>query len=313
MKSFIKSNNYKKKINKGNDKNDTIGLSRHEPTYDSASLNSAVERAIKDEDFLNSALEIIKPVKFPVYKRDIISYLKKVNSEKDKDVLLLFESLDGYILYNDLYHIKKSIERNIPEKKLEHQISDQKRRNLNVRIRETRSNKSIKEREAVNPKEERKDYPEVTPTSMSLFICKLCGKDFQNQDDLEHHKHFERQIRKENEKEKMATNNGAAAAKHKASNNIYSASITRNKKLASRLANLLEGLEFPAIKSRIKDHVRKKSQVLRHIEGSTVDSSDDDNRILTLIEDNLLEKGKIRYNSTYEIEKAVGLVMEKKR
>jgi hypothetical protein len=192
MKSFIKSSDHKKKTNKSNDKNDTIGLSRHEPAYDSASLNSAVERAIRDEGFLNSTLEIIKPVKFPAYKRDIISYLKKTNGKKDKDILPLFESLDGYILYNDLYHIKKSIERNIPEKKLEPQISDQKRRNLNVRIRETRSNKSIKEREAANPKEERKDYPEVTPSAMSLFICKLCGKDFQNQDDLEHHKHFER-------------------------------------------------------------------------------------------------------------------------
>ena len=141
---------------------------------------------------MNSALEAIKPVKFPAYKRDIIDYLKRTNKEKDKDILLLFESLDGYILYNDLYHIQKSIERNIPEKSLHHQISDKMRENPNVRIRETRSNKSIKEREAVNPKEERKDYPEVTPTAMSLFICKLCGKDFQNQDDLEHHKRFER-------------------------------------------------------------------------------------------------------------------------
>jgi hypothetical protein len=54
--------------------------------------------------------------------------------------------------------------------------------------------------------EERKDYPEVTPTAMSLFICKLCGKDFQNQDDLEHHKYFERQIKRE-------VNKGAAEYK----------------------------------------------------------------------------------------------------
>jgi transposase-like protein len=98
-----------------------------------------------------------------------------------KTKISLFETLDGYILYNDLYHIRKSIEQNIPEKKLEYQISDQKRRNLDVRVRETRPNMSTKEREAANPKEERQDYPEVTPTAMSLFICKLCGKDFQNQ------------------------------------------------------------------------------------------------------------------------------------
>lgn len=66
------------------------------------------------------------------------------------------------------------------------------------------------------------------------------------------------------------------------------------------------------IKKNIKDHVEKKSQVLRQIERSTVDISSDDNRILTLIEDNLSEYNKTRYNSAYEIEKAVGLVMNKK-
>ncbi|MGH9979727.1 MAG: hypothetical protein ACRD8Z_28385, partial [Nitrososphaeraceae archaeon] len=89
--------------------------------------------------------------------------------------------------------------------------------------------------------------------------------------------------------------------------------IARNKKLASRLAKLLEGLEFPAIKSGIKDHVEKESQVLQQIKGPIDSSDDDDNRILTLIEDNLLEYSKTRYNSAYEIEKAIGLVMENKR
>jgi hypothetical protein len=193
VKSFTsKFNNTKEKNNKiSDDKNSTVGLSRHKPAFNTHSLSHAVKRAINDEIFLNSALETIKRAKFPAYKRDIINYLKNTNNEKEKDIMSLFESLDGYILYNDLYHVRKSIERNIPEKKLKHQISDQKRRNLDARTRETRSNKSIKEREAVNLKEERKDYPEVTPTAMSLFICKLCGKDFQNQDDLEHHKRFE--------------------------------------------------------------------------------------------------------------------------
>jgi len=77
------------------------------------------------------------------------------------------------------------------------------------------------------------------------------------------------------------------------------------------LAKLLEGLKFPAIKSSIKDHVEKESQVLQQIEGHT-DGVDDDSIILTLIDDNLLEYSKTRYNSAYEIEKAVGLVMEKR-
>lgn len=60
------------------------------------------------------------------------------------------------------------------------------------------------------------------------------------------------------------------------------------------MAKLLEGLVFPAIKSGIKDHVEKESQVLQQIEGANVSSDDDDNRILTLIEDNLLEYSKTR-------------------
>jgi hypothetical protein len=39
--------------------------------------------------------------------------------------------------------------------------------------------------------EERKDYPEVTPGAMSNFICNICGKPFQNQNDLVIHQRFE--------------------------------------------------------------------------------------------------------------------------
>ena len=37
----------------------------------------------------------------------------------------------------------------------------------------------------------RKDYPEVTPTAMSNFVCDRCGKPFQNQNDLVQHQRFE--------------------------------------------------------------------------------------------------------------------------
>jgi hypothetical protein len=45
--------------------------------------------------------------------------------------------------------------------------------------------------EAVNPREERGDYPEVTPTAMSNYVCNRCGKPFQNQHDLVQHQKFE--------------------------------------------------------------------------------------------------------------------------
>ena len=174
-----------KRVNK-----DIIRTSRHKPTFNTLSINHAIERAIKDDKFLNDALKSIESVEFPAYK-NIIDYVNNNNENIDKEIVSLFESLDGYIQYKDPYHVRKSIEQNIPKKKLNNQISDQKRQNPDVRTRETRSNKSIKDREAINLSEERKDYPEVTPTAMSVFICSMCGKEFQNQDDLVHHRQFE--------------------------------------------------------------------------------------------------------------------------
>ena len=185
-------------INNKKAKNGIIRTSRHKPMFDTASINRAVERVIKDAKFLNNALEGIKLMKIPAYKNDILRYLKNITN--DEDTISLFQSLDGYIQYNDLYHIRKSIEQNNPEKKLENQISNQKRQEPDVRMRETRSNKSIKEREAVNLDEERTDYPEVTPTPMSVLTYSMCGKHFQNQDDLVHHRRFEGGVKEDKQR-----------------------------------------------------------------------------------------------------------------
>jgi hypothetical protein len=134
----------------------------------------------------------------------------------DSDIVVsLFESLDGYIEFRDLYHVQKVLEENLPQKKTRYQITDKAREHPNVRTRYTNNtitntsrgsrSKSTKELEAVNEAEERKDYPEVTPTAMRDFICSKCGKSFQNQDDLVHHKNFERghEIRIEEESNKI--------------------------------------------------------------------------------------------------------------
>jgi hypothetical protein len=174
--------------------NKEIGQSRHKPLADTAAINKAVERANEDKEFLNRALESIKQIRFPVYKNEVIDYLKKDTTITDNDIFLLFASLDGYIQYSDLDQIRKTIEQNAPGMRPELQISDEKRENLNVRTRQTSASESIKSREAVSKAEERKDYPEVTPTAMKLFTCDLCGKQFQNQDDLVQHKRFERGV-----------------------------------------------------------------------------------------------------------------------
>lgn len=72
-----------------------------------------------------------------------------------------------------------------------------------------------------------------------------------------------------------------------------------NRPVASKLANLLEGIMFPATKERIKDHLNRKSPTM----GNRI------NDALEAVQNNL-EDG-INYNSVYEIEQAAGLVERK--
>lgn len=72
-----------------------------------------------------------------------------------------------------------------------------------------------------------------------------------------------------------------------------------NSHVASKLANLLEGLTFPATKEKIKDHVNRKSPAM----GNRI------NDVFEAIQNNL-EDG-ISYNTVYEIEQASGLVKKR--
>jgi DNA-directed RNA polymerase subunit RPC12/RpoP len=176
--------------NKNRIEDNNITSARHKSTYDTDSINSALERAIKDDAFVSNATKLLNGMQFPAFKNNIIDYVRSVTA--DKDMISLFESLDGYIKFKDPYHVQKAIEENIRAKKKEYQITDKTRERPVVRTRNTTADKSIKEREAVNKYEERKDYPEVPPTAMSTFKCSTCGKSFENQDDLAHHIRFER-------------------------------------------------------------------------------------------------------------------------
>ncbi|MFL6383489.1 MAG: C2H2-type zinc finger protein [Nitrososphaeraceae archaeon] len=228
----------------------------------------------------------------------------------------MFESLDAYIKFKDAYHIQKALEENIPAKKKQYQITDKTREQPVVRTHNTTTaDKSIKEREAVNKYEERKDYPEVTPTAMSDFICSMCGKTFQNQDDLVHHRQFEREVReeeieeglKDREKGMNQQQQQPSIGKHQPIERVgditgeLPTNITTDKEIASKMANLLEGLEFPVTKEEIKDHInkKKKSKVMKNNK-IIVDT------VLQAIQNNLQER--IQYNNVYEIEKAAKLV-----
>jgi hypothetical protein len=166
-----------------------VSSSKHEPTYNTNLINKAVEKGSRDANFLSYATSLLAEMQFPAFKNNILEYVKNVTT--DNDVTALFESLDGYIKFKDLYHVKKALEENNPEKKQTYQISDKTRESRDVRNREVTIDNSTRERESVNVNEERKDYPEVTPGAMSNFICNICGKPFQNQNDLVIHQRFE--------------------------------------------------------------------------------------------------------------------------
>lgn len=102
---------------------DSIRADIHKSTYDSESLNRAMERAITDENFLDSSINLLKGLRFPALKGAIVNYV--INATNDPDILSLFQNLDGYIEYKDQYHIRKVIEENDPKKKVENQITDE--------------------------------------------------------------------------------------------------------------------------------------------------------------------------------------------
>jgi hypothetical protein len=83
-----------------------IDSEEHISGIHSDSINNAVERASKDRNFILNAVEQLSGLKFPVYKAQIIDFLKKraVNDE----LLSLFQTLNGTIIYRDQYQIKKT-------------------------------------------------------------------------------------------------------------------------------------------------------------------------------------------------------------
>jgi len=158
-----------------NDSSNKIESERHIPTVDSDSVNKAVERSSRDKNFISTAVEQLRGLKFPAYGSQITEYLRK-NSAND-EVLALYLSLNDTMLYRDQYHVTKAFEQNNPLTKQENQITDETRTSLDVH--------------KVNPTHKRKDYPEVPATATKDYTCDLCGKTYQTPDDLVHHQEFE--------------------------------------------------------------------------------------------------------------------------
>lgn len=148
---------------------------KHEAERDAASVHTAVNEASKNRNFIDRSLQKIEGLQFPVYKYQILEYAK--GHSIDKKTIALFESLNDTMQYHDRYHLKKSLEQENSAAKQVYQISDKTRHNLQV--------------EKVDPRQKRKDYPEVPASAMKNYICNFCGKEFPSGDQLKDHQEFE--------------------------------------------------------------------------------------------------------------------------
>jgi hypothetical protein len=108
-------------------KDNEVRSVRHSPKFDTDSINRAVERASKDDTFIEKAINLIKDLSFPAFKRDIIDHAKRRSSSSSSsanpEIIALFESLNGYIQYKDMYYLRKALEENSSEKKKTNQIT----------------------------------------------------------------------------------------------------------------------------------------------------------------------------------------------
>ena len=173
-------------------KDDDIGSVRHSPEFDTGSINRAVESASKDESFIDKAMNLVKGLSYPAIKKDIIDYIAKHDSSlSTRELVALFESLNGYIEYKDSYHLRKALEQNNSDKKKSNQIT-QTARDQPTGPSGSASLEDVTNKEELRyQREERRDYSQVPATAMSNFICNNCGKQFQNQNDLVQHQRVE--------------------------------------------------------------------------------------------------------------------------
>ncbi len=147
----------------------------------------------------------------------------------------------------------------------------------------------------------------MNPSARTEFVCQKCGKSFHAPDDLARHKRFEEGIQQENKISQKSridrqrtvhmpteTRSAAVSTKEAAKNQA------RDTNLAVAMANLLEGLDFPATKEEIVSHTGRNPRV---------NNGQRRENIVGLIQSNL--KSNIKYNSAYDIEQATKLVVKR--
>lgn len=148
----------------------------HHSQLDSDLLNQSVEKAISDRKFLTSSLSLLKDMKFPTYKYEIINHVKKITN--DENTIALFNTLSDSLEYKDIIHIKNILQSNIPAKNSPSKTKNPDELNVNPISRE----KNLATDEKNDP---------ISNDSMRQYVCNKCGKPFLTREDLSIHQDFE--------------------------------------------------------------------------------------------------------------------------
>ena len=134
-----------------------------------------MKKASEDSNFISQVVDQLENLKFPAYKHQILSFIQ--NKSSDNNTIGLLKSLNDAVLFQNKYAVKQRLEQENSELKQQNQISENTRKNLEVKHPDN--------------SQKRKDYPETPATAMKNYICNFCGKDFQSKDQLTKHEEFE--------------------------------------------------------------------------------------------------------------------------
>ena len=85
--------------------------SYHCSKFDTILLNKALEKSIKDKEFMNSNLNLLKNSRFPLYRDKIIEHVQKFTN--DDTTIALFYTLSDLLEFKDIHQIKNILQSNI--------------------------------------------------------------------------------------------------------------------------------------------------------------------------------------------------------
>jgi hypothetical protein len=164
--------------NNENDEKTRVYSSYHNSQSDSVLLNEALQKGIKDKEFINSSLNLLKDAKFPIYKDKIIQNVQKLTN--DKITIALFQTLSDSLEYKNIEQIRNIFQANIPAKNSPSRTKNPEE--LNVNPLTTKQNQK-------SPTSNNNES--VSDDTMREYICNKCGKPFLTREDLHRHQKFE--------------------------------------------------------------------------------------------------------------------------